>query len=82
MQDLRSRCRELLIDRATYDLTPEGERELRQILSTHPDWEADEAMEETVATLHLALLGELENTPPDVLQRLHDRAGRWRPPQI
>jgi hypothetical protein len=81
MNDLRRRCRELLADRATHDLTPAGAEELRDILAAHPEWEADDAMEATAAALHLALMQGLEDAPVDLLQRLHTTADGWSPPE-
>jgi hypothetical protein len=81
MNDPRRRCRELLADRATHDLTPAGAEELRDILSEHPEWEADDAMEAAAAALHLALMQGLDDTPVDLLQRLHSTADHWTPPE-
>jgi len=81
MKALRQRCRDLLADRATHDLSVADQRELESILAGHPEWEEQEAQEITAAALHLAWLGSADRIPADVLQRVRQRAGRWTPPR-
>jgi hypothetical protein len=68
--DAQARLLDLLVERATQGLDPEGQRELDRLRRLHPDLD-DESLELTIATLDLAW-GEAvdEPLPAGLVQRL------------
>lgn len=76
MNPARERCIELLIDRATHDLSAAGRSELEAILREHPEWD-DDGFELAAASLDLAAAPETQTMPEAVRQQLARTAQSW-----
>jgi len=72
----RARLEELLVDRATQGLDGVAAEELRALLvaSSRID---DDGFDLAAAAVELAMLGELEEMPPSVRNRLRLRGREW-----
>jgi hypothetical protein len=77
-QTREQRVLELLADRAAFGLEPGDERELRQLLQTMPDFDA-ECMERAAATVQLAFT-PLEPLPEAVRAKVHSSGVRFVSP--
>lgn len=73
----RARLEELLAERATQGLDPGSERELRALLAAHPERSNDDRFDLAAAAIELALLGELDEMPRDVRNRLASKGRAW-----
>jgi hypothetical protein len=73
----RVRIEELLAERATQRLDPAAERELAVLLAAQSGALADDAFDLAAAAIDLALLGELDEMPADVRERLSARGRAW-----
>jgi hypothetical protein len=73
----RERLEDLLAERATQGLDPGSERELQVLLAAHPECSNDERFDLAAAAIELALLGDLDEMPPDVRNRLASKGRAW-----
>jgi len=76
MNATHARCIELLIDRATHDLSESGRGELEAILHEHPEWD-DDGFELVAASLDLVVGAESHALPDRVYRKLTRTAHAW-----
>jgi predicted TPR repeat methyltransferase len=73
----RARLDELLAERATQGLDAESRREFEALLAPHPEAVEDDRFDLAAAAIELVMLGELDEMPEDVRQRLASKGRAW-----
>ena len=73
----RARLEELLAERATQGLDPAAERELNELLEADVHFGLDDEFDLAAAAIELALLGDLDEMPRDVRERLSSTGLAW-----
>ena len=73
----RARLEELLAERATQGLDAASERELQALLATGAGSVEEEQFDLAAAAIELALLGELDEMPQGVRNRLATKGRAW-----
>jgi hypothetical protein len=73
----RARLEELLAERATQGLDPASDRELNELLEADAHCGHDDEFDLAVAAIELALLGDLDEMPRDVRERLSSTGRAW-----
>ena len=73
----RARLEELLAERATQGLDPARARELAGLLAAGAGSVEEDQFELAAAAVELALLGELDEMPQDVRDRLATQGRAW-----
>lgn len=73
----RARLEELLAERATQRLAPAAEDELHTLLAAGEGSVDEDQFELAAAAVELALLGDLDEMPQDVRNRLATKGRAW-----